>query len=98
MWQATIWEPATSASGKSGTSGANASLALAAEQARLARLRRQVDDRWRTLALATERATPPSAAALDRLYDAYMRAVEAYVACQRALDRRAASREQRRAS
>ena len=92
MWQATIWEPATAAT------QANASLALAAEQAQLARLRRQMDDRWRTLALATERATPPSTAALDRLYDAYMRAVEAYVACQRALDRRAASREQRRAS
>jgi hypothetical protein len=57
-----------------------------------------VDDRWQALALAAERAAPPSAAALDRLYDAYMRAVEAYVARQRALDRRAASREQRRAS
>lgn len=92
MWQATMWKPTTSAT------NANAGLAVAAEQARLTRLRRQVDDRWRALALASERATPPSTAALDRLYDAYMRAVEAYVACQRALDRRHSSREQRRAS
>jgi len=76
MWQATIWEPAGRADERR---------SAADEQAQLARLRRQVDERWRTLALASERATPLSAQALERLYDAYMRAVDAYVARQRAL-------------
>ncbi|MGH2504162.1 MAG: hypothetical protein ACRDID_16770 [Ktedonobacterales bacterium] len=93
MWQAMIWDPAT----KQGER-----LPLAAEQAQLARLRRQVDERWRTLALAAERANPAASpsARLDRLYDAYMRAVDAYVACQHALARRAddAAETQRRAS
>jgi hypothetical protein len=86
MWQATIWEPATRPAERA---------SVATEQARLARLRRQVDERWRTLALASERAQT-SADALERLYDAYMRAVDAYVAQQRALTRPRA--EQRRAS
>ncbi len=68
---------------------------LAAEQAQLARLRRQVDERWRALALASARPAQ-SAESLERLYDAYIRAVEAYLARQRALnspreDRRRAS-------
>ena len=80
MWQATMWEPMASRGGRP---------PLAAEQAQLARLRRQVDERWRTLALAAERADPQQPSArLDRLYDAYMRAVDAYVARQRALARR----------
>jgi hypothetical protein len=95
MWQAMMWEPATKRGERQ---------ALAAEQAQLARLRRQVDERWRTLALAAERVNPvspaSSSARLDRLYDAYMRAVDAYVARQRALARRAdaAAQTQRRAS
>jgi hypothetical protein len=87
MWQATIWEPAGRADGRR---------SAADEQAQLARLRRQVDERWRTLALASERATPLSGQALERLYDAYMRAVDAYVARQRALAR--PHEAQRRAS
>lgn len=87
MWQSTMWEAAASPVTPA---------AIASEQAQLARLRRQVDERWRTLALAQERATPLSAEALERLYDAYMRAVDAYVAQQRALSR--SHREQRRAS
>lgn len=87
MWQFTMWEPA----GKPATQ-----TALAAEQAQLARLRRQVDDRWRTLAQAQERATQPPVETLERLYDAYMRALDAYVARQRALTR--SRDEQRRAS
>jgi hypothetical protein len=53
-----------------------------------------VDDHWRTLALAQERAA--SVVALERLYDAYMRAVDTYVTHQRALSR--PGLEQRRAS
>jgi hypothetical protein len=92
MWQATMWEPATKRGER---------LPLTAEQAQLARLRRQVDERWRTLALAAERAHPASPSTrLDRLYDAYMRAVDAYVGRQRALARRAddTAETQRRAS
>lgn len=91
MWQATIWQPATNRGQRP---------PLAAEQAQLARLRRQIDERWRTLALAAERAEPQQPSArLDRLYDAYMRAVDAYVARQRALARRENNDEpQRRAS
>lgn len=91
MWQLTMWEssepPATTTPAR---------MSAAAEQAQLARLRKQVDDRWRTLALAQERETPASSASLERLYDAYMRAVDAYVARQRALTR--SRGEQRRAS
>jgi hypothetical protein len=88
MWQATIWEPA---------GRANERRSVADEQAQLARLRRQVDERWRALALASERAHPPlPAQAFERLYDAYMRAVDAYVARQRALAR--PHEAQRRAS
>ncbi|HEY7850566.1 MAG TPA: hypothetical protein VIC27_10910 [Ktedonobacterales bacterium] len=90
MWQAAMWEP---------VSGGDARLSVAAEQAQLARLRRQVDERWRAMALAHDRAArsqQPPVEALERLYDAYMRAVDAYVARQRALAR---PREaQRRAS
>lgn len=91
MWQAMMWEPAAKRSER---------LPLVAEQARLARLRRQVDERWRTLALAAERADPATPSArLDRLYDAYMRALDAYVVFQRALAHRADDAEtQRRAS
>jgi hypothetical protein len=78
MWQSTRWEPASQVARKA---------PVAAEQAQLARLRREVDARWRTLALAHERATALAPAALERLYDAYMRAVDAYVARQRALTR-----------
>lgn len=86
MWQATKWEP----------SGAPTTrLSVAAEKAQLNRLRRQVDERWRALALAQERGRA-SDAALERLYDAYMRAVDDYVARQRALNR--SRPEQRRAS
>lgn len=88
MWQLTMWESA----GEPATTPAR--LSAAAEQAQLARLRKRVDDRWRTLALAQERAT--SIEALERLYESYMRAVDAYVACQRALSR--PGMEQRRAS
>ncbi len=90
MWQLTMWETAET------PATTPARMSAAAEQAQLARLRKQVDDRWRTLALAQERATPASSAALERLYDAYMRAVDAYVARQRALTR--SRGEQRRAS
>lgn len=87
MWQATTW---------TAPSSPGARTSAAAEQERLNRLRRQVDDRWRALALAQESATQASAAALERLYDAYMRAVDAYVTRQRALTR--SREEQRRAS
>ena len=93
MWQATMWEPATKRGER---------MPLVAEQAQLARLRLQVDERWRALALAAERANPAAnpSARLDRLYDAYMRAVDAYVARQRTLARRAddTAETQRRAS
>ncbi len=87
MWQATMWTAPS-------PPGARAS--VAAERERLNRLRRQVDDRWRALALAQESTTQASAATLERLYDAYMRAVDAYVTRQRALTR--SREEQRRAS
>lgn len=76
MTQSAIWGPASRP----------APAALAAEQAQLARLRRQVDERWRALALAQERAEL-SMTALERLYDSYMRAVDTYVLRQRALTR-----------
>ena len=85
MWQATIWEPAR------GQALADRQTTTASEQAQLARLRRQVDTRWRTLALAGAGAAQ-SSEALERLYDAYLRAVDAYVARQRALSH---PREQR---
>jgi hypothetical protein len=92
MWQLTMWEPAAQPAGKPTTQAT-----VVAEQAQLNRLRKQVDDRWRALAQAQERGAQPSAAdALERLYDAYMRAVDAYVARQRALTR--SRGEQRRAS
>lgn len=84
MWQTMMWE-------REGGSGEQQS--AAAEQAQLARLRRQVDERWRTLALANERGV--STEALERLYDAYMLAVDAYVAQQRALTRSSFGRERR---
>lgn len=87
MWQLTMWEPASRPATQA---------TIAAEQAQLNRLRRQVDDRWRALAQAQERAMQPPAETLERLYDAYMRAVDAYVARQRALTR--SHSEQRRAS
>ena len=90
MLQATMWTTAA-------TPGAR--MSVVAEQARLDRLRRQVDERWRALALAQEPATrvsSVSSATLERLYDAYMRAVDAYVTRQRALTR--SREEQRRAS
>ncbi len=86
MWQATMWEPAREPATRGN---------VAAEQAQLARLRRQVDERWRTLALAQEHGAM-SDAALERLYDAYLRAVDSYVTRQRALNR--SYEEQRRAS
>ncbi|MDE3230397.1 MAG: hypothetical protein KGO05_10985 [Chloroflexota bacterium] len=88
MWQLTMWESAGEPAPRP------ARLSAAAEQAQLARLRKRVDDRWRALALAQERAT--SIEALERLYDAYMRAVDAYVTSQRALSH--PGLEQRRAS
>lgn len=86
MWQAMMWQSG---------GGSDERLSPAAEQAQLARLRRQVDERWRTLALANERGV--STEALERLYDAYMRAVDAYVARQRSLSRTSLDR-QRQAS
>ena len=91
MWQLTMWEPAGPPASRPATQAT-----IAAEQAQLNRLRRQVDDRWRALALAQESTTQASAATLERLYDAYMRAVDAYVTRQRALTR--SYEEQRRAS
>jgi len=91
MWQLTMWEPAGPPASRPATQAT-----IAAEQAQLARLRRQVDDRWRALAQAEERAPQPTTEALERLYDAYVRAVDAYVARQRALTR--SRGEQRRAS
>ncbi|HZC05853.1 MAG TPA: hypothetical protein VE338_09440 [Ktedonobacterales bacterium] len=73
MWQAMNWEM---------TGSSRERQSAAAEQAQLTHLRRQVDARWRTLALANERGA--STDALERLYDAYMSAVDAYVTCQRA--------------
>lgn len=87
MWQATMWTTAAAP---------GARMSVAAEQARLDRLRRQVDERWRALALAQEPATQVSSVTFERLYDAYMRAVDAYVTRQRALTR--SREEQRRAS
>ncbi len=91
MWQTTMWQA---------TSRPAERASVAAEQEQLARLRREVDHRWRTLALASERATyTQTSAALERLYDAYTRAVDAYVARQRAFTRRTGERrDQRRAS
>lgn len=43
-----------------------------------ARLLRRVDERWRALARANERGL--SVVALERLYDAYVQAVDAYIA------------------
>ena len=91
MWQLTMWEPAGQPAGAPTTQAS-----IAAEQAQLNRLRKQVDDRWRALAQAQERGAQPPAETLERLYDAYMRAVDAYVARQRALTR--SRGEQRRAS
>ncbi len=42
------------------------------------RLLRRVDERWRALARANERGL--SLAALERLYEAYVQAVDAYIA------------------
>ena len=90
MWQLTMWEAAEPAARPAPQA------TVAAEQAQLNRLRKQVDDRWRALAQAQERGAQPSVEQLERLYDAYMRAVDAYVARQRALTR--SRGEQRRAS
>lgn len=87
MWQSASWEPASPAAREAVASS---------EQARLEQLRHTVAARWRTLALAHARATPLTPQALERLYDAYMRAVDAYVERQRALTR--AVDPQRRAS
>jgi len=54
--------------------------------AQLARLLRRVEDRWRTLVIAGERGQPRQA--LERMYAAYVVAVDQYVVCQRALSKR----------
>ena len=63
------------------TSDATTSAAMA----ELARHERQVEERWRSLALAEQRGQTPRA--LERMYAAYVRAVDAYVMRQRALAR-----------
>jgi len=47
------------------------------------RLERRMERRWYDLAMAEQRGQPVHA--LDRMYDAYLRAMDEFVACSRAL-------------
>ena len=49
---------------------------------RLERLERQLEQRWRDLALAEQRGQPTHV--LERMYAVYLRELEAYVRAQRA--------------
>ncbi len=49
----------------------------------LERLERRMQRRWYDLAMAEQRGQPPHA--LERMYQAYLRAMDEFVACSRAL-------------
>lgn len=53
------------------------------EQVELARLERRMERRWHDLAMAEQRGQPPHA--LERMYDAYLKALDDYISYQRQL-------------
>jgi hypothetical protein len=50
----------------------------------LERLERTLERQWRRLALAEQRGQP--SAALERMYSAYLRTLDAYIVCARAYE------------
>ncbi len=52
-------------------------------QAELARLERRMERKWHDLAMAEQRGQPPHA--LERMYDAYLKALDDYINYQRRL-------------
>ncbi|MGZ3663438.1 MAG: hypothetical protein ACXVDA_02995 [Ktedonobacterales bacterium] len=50
-------------------------------QAELARLERRMERKWHDLAMAEQRGQPPHA--LERMYDAYLKALDEYISYQR---------------
>ena len=50
-------------------------------QVELARLERRMERRWHDLAMAEQRGQPPHA--LERMYDAYLKALDDYISYQR---------------
>jgi hypothetical protein len=57
--------------------------------AELERLERRMERRWYDLAMAEQRGQPPHA--LERMYQAYLRAMDEFVAYSRTLSGRAAT-------
>ncbi len=55
----------------------------------LARLEKRMERRWYDLAMAEQRGQP--AHVLERMYDAYLRALDAYIAHQRQINGEIAS-------
>ncbi len=53
------------------------------EQAELARLERRMEHKWHDLAMAEQRGQPPHA--LERMYDAYLKALDDHINYQRRL-------------
>ncbi len=51
--------------------------------AELERLERRMERRWYDLAMAEQRGQPPHA--LERMYQAYLRSMDEFVTCSRAL-------------
>lgn len=52
-------------------------------QAELERLERRMERKWHDLAMAEQRGQPPHA--LERMYDAYLKALDDYINYQRQL-------------
>lgn len=52
-------------------------------QVELARLERRMERKWHDLAMAEQRGQPPHA--LERMYDAYLKALDDYISYQRQL-------------
>lgn len=55
-----------------------------AHPGQLERLERTLERQWRSLALAEQRGQPT--AALERMYAAYLRTLDAYIVCARSRD------------
>ncbi len=55
-------------------------------QSELERLERRMERRWYDLAMAEQRGQPPHA--LERMYQAYVRAMDEFIAYSRSLSRR----------
>lgn len=55
----------------------------------LERLERRMERKWHDLAMAEQRGQPVHA--LERMYDAYLAALDAYIQCQRALNEKSST-------